>query len=461
LWNGATRNVETPPQVRRFLTWLRPGMKLKRWLALALFGAFLVLDGFGRILKAYDFNFHINERINSLVGPSVSPVLLEGTLIVAGLALVYYGFRQYQRSIIAAISPSVGQRLIEVIHERRQLDRGNRLVVIGGGTGLSTALRGLKEYTTNLTAIVTVTDDGGSSGRLRAELGVLPPGDIRNCLVALADSESMMAELFQYRFNEGDGLAGHSFGNLFIAAMCGIAGDFDRAIKESSRVLAIKGRVLPSTLANIALEATLADGSTVKGETKISKSPLPIRRLRLVPSYCQALPEAVEAILAADVVILGPGSLYTSIMPNLLVPGIAEAIERSKATKVFVCNIMTQPGETTGMTASDHVRVVLEATDRRLFDRALVNVGQANRLLPLYERDGAFQVTADLEAILAFGVRPITGDFVSEDHLVRHDSKKLAGAILEIIEERSDNYGLNAFLTSNQRRSTRPVATDA
>ncbi|HEV2879516.1 MAG TPA: gluconeogenesis factor YvcK family protein, partial [Candidatus Eremiobacteraceae bacterium] len=348
MWNGATRNVETPPQVRRFLTWLRPGMKLKRWLALALFGAFLVLDGFGRILKAYDFNFHINERINSLIGPSVSPVLLEVTLIVAGLALAYYGFRQYQRSIIAAISPSVGQRLIEVIHERRQLDRGNRLVVIGGGTGLSTALRGLKEYTTNLTAIVTVTDDGGSSGRLRAELGVLPPGDIRNCLVALADSESMMAELFQYRFNEGDGLVGHSFGNLFIAAMCGIAGDFDRAIKESSRVLAIKGRVLPSTLANIALEATLADGSTVKGETKISKSSLPIRRLRLVPSYCQALPEAVEAILAADVVILGPGSLYTSIMPNLLVPGIAEAIERSKATKVFVCNIMTQPGETTG-----------------------------------------------------------------------------------------------------------------
>jgi uncharacterized cofD-like protein len=236
--------------------------------------------------------------------------------------------------------------------------------------------------------------------------------------------------------------------------MCGIAGDFDRAIKESSRVLAIKGRVLPSTLSNVSLEATLADGTTVTGETSISRSTLPIKRLRLLPSQCQPLPEAIEAIVAADVVILGPGSLYTSIMPNLLVPGIAEAIERSKALKVFVCNIMTQPGETTGMTASDHVRAILETTDRRLFDRALVNVGQANRLLPLYERDGAFQVPADLETISAFGVTPITGDFIAEDHQVRHDPKKLANAILKIVEERNDTYGLNALLSPGQRRTT-------
>ena len=432
-------------------------MKLKRWLLVAFFGAFLILDGFGRILKAYNFNFHVNESINAALGNRLSPGLLDAILILAGVGLVYYGIRQWMRSIIAVVSPHDGQRLIEVIHERRQLDRGNRLVVIGGGTGLSTVLRGLKEYTTNLTAVVTVTDDGGSSGRLRTELGVLPPGDIRNCLVALADSESMMAELFQYRFNDGDGLVGHSFGNLFIAAMCGIAGDFDRAIKESSRVLAIKGRVLPSTLANVSLEATLADGTTVMGETLISRSTLPIRRLRLVPSHCQALPEAIEAILAADVIILGPGSLYTSIMPNLLVPGIAEAIERSKATRVFVCNIMTQPGETTGMTASDHVRAVFETTDRRLFDRALVNVGQANRLLPLYERDGAFQVPADLETITAFGVTPIVGDFISEGHQVRHDPKKLAAAILRIVEERNESYGLNALLSPNQRRTPSTV----
>ena len=455
--NGVTRSAEGLPQVRRFLTWLRPGMKLKRWLLVALLGAFLILDGFGRVLKAYDFNFHINERINQALGPHFPTAILVLAFILGGMALVYFGFQQYQRSLIAAISPHDTQRLIEVVYERRQLDRRTKIVVIGGGTGLSTALRGLKEFTTNLTAIVTVTDDGGSSGRLRTELGVLPPGDIRNCLVALADSESMMAELFQYRFNDGRGLEGHSFGNLFIAAMCGIAGDFDRAIKESSKVLAIKGRVLPSTLANVSLEATLADGSTITGETAISRSTLPIKRLRLVPSHCQALPEAIEAILAADVIILGPGSLYTSIVPNLLVPGVAEAIERAKAAKVFVCNIMTQPGETTGMTASDHVRAVLETTDRKLFDRVLINVGQANRLLPLYERDGAFQVPADLETVTAFGVRPIPGDFISEGHQVRHDAKKLASAILQIAEERAENSRLNVLLTSSMRRAASPL----
>src|SRR5579872_7225400 len=383
-------NDEKPTRLNRLLRWLSPGMKLKRWLLVSFLGGFLFLDGFGRLLNLQDFNLHVNESIDSLFAHKLSPWLLAGFFIVVGLALVYYGIRQWMRSIVAAVSPQDGQRLIEVIYERRQLNRGYRLVAIGGGTGLSTVLRGLKAYTSNLTAIVTVTDDGGSSGRLRAELGVLPPGDIRNCLVALADSESLMADLFQYRFNEGDGLSGHSFGNLFIAAMCGIAGDFDRAIKESSRVLAIKGRVLPSTLANVALEATLADGTMVRGETSISRSALPIKRLRLVPGHCHPLPEALDAILGADIIVLGPGSLYTSIMPNLLVPGIAEAIERSKAIKVFVCNIMTQPGETTGMSASDHVRTILEATDRRLFDRALVNIEQPNRLLPVYERDGAY-----------------------------------------------------------------------
>jgi uncharacterized cofD-like protein len=446
------RNAEPLPQVRRFLTWLRPGMKLKRWLLLALVGAFFILDGFGRLLKDYDFNFHINDTIDRLVGPRVPDPVLVVIFVAGGAALVYYGIRQWMRSIVAVVSPHAGQRLIEVIYERRQLDRGYRLVAIGGGTGLSTVLRGLKQYTTNLTAIVTVTDDGGSSGRLRTELGVLPPGDIRNCLVALADSESMMAELFQYRFREGDGLVGHSFGNLFIAAMCGIAGDFDRAIRESSRVLAIKGRVLPSTLANVSLEATLADGTVVAGETHISRSPQPIRRLRLVPAQCQALPEAVEAILAADLVILGPGSLYTSIMPNLLVPGIAEAIERSRAAKVFVCNIMTQPGETTGMTASDHALAVVEMTQRRLFDRVIVNTGRVSRLLGQYERDGAFPVAPDIETLEALGFTAITGDFIAEDHQVRHEPTKLAVALLKIAEERAERSSINALLGTAPRR---------
>lgn len=451
------RNGEKATRLSRLRRWLSPGMKLKRWLLIAFVGAFLFLNGFSRLLNLQDFNLHINETIDNLFAHKLSPWLLAGFFIVVGLALVYYGIRQWMRSIVAAVSPGDGQRLIEVIYERRQLDRGYRLVVIGGGTGLSTVLRGLKEYTSNLTAIVTVTDDGGSSGRLRNELGVLPPGDIRNCLVALADSESMMADLFQYRFNEGDGLTGHSFGNLFIAAMCGIAGDFDRAIKESSRVLAITGRVLPSTLANVALEATLADGMLVKGETQISKSKLPIRRLRIVPEHCHALPEALEAILAADMIVIGPGSLFTSIMPNLLIPGISEAIGRSKAMKLFICNIMTQPGETTGMAASDHVRTVLEATEWRLFDRALINIGQPNRLLPLYERGGAFQVMPDLDRVITYGIKPITGNFISESHQVRHDVKKLGQAIMKILLDRADANPLNAFMPSNQRRAPATV----
>lgn len=434
------RNGEPPAQLVRFLRWLSPGMRLKRWLLLAFAGTFLFLDGFGRILNAHNYNFHVNETIDRLLG-KLSPPAMEWLLMAFGLGLIYYGIRQWMRSIVSAVSPHDGQRLIEVIYERRQLERGCRVVAIGGGTGLSSLLRGLKEYTTNLTAIVTVTDDGGSSGRLRNELGVLPPGDVRNCLVALADSESMMTDLFQYRFAEGDGLTGHSFGNLFLAAMCGIAGDFDRAVKESSRVLAIKGRVLPSTLANVSLMATLADGSTSVGETAISRSKSPIARIQLVPDYCQPLPEAIEAILAADAVILGPGSLFTSVMPNLLVPGIAEAVGRSRAVKIYVSNIMTQPGETDGMSASDHVRALLDSTKHKIIDFALVNVEPPQRLLRQYESDGAYQVKPDVDAIRRLGVIAVPGKFVEEAQLVRHDSKRLAQAALKLTFDRSDVAG--------------------
>jgi len=355
---------------------------LPRGVLLALAGGFLFLNGFGRLLSGHNFYFQINGYIDRqlVARDGISVVTIEWVFIAVGLVLVYFGIRQWMRSIVSAVSPKGEQQLVDRVYERRQLDRGYRIVAIGGGTGLSSLLRGLKEYTTNLTAIVTVADDGGSSGRLRHELGVLPPGDIRNCLVALADSESMMTDLFEYRFNEGDGLTGHSFGNLFLAAMSGIAGDFDSAIKESSRVLNIKGRVLPSTLANVALEATLEDGTVVLGESNISKSKSPIRSIRLVPESCEPLDEAIEAILAADAIVLGPGSLYTSVMPNLLVPGIAEAVERSMALKVYVCNIMTQPGETDGLSAADHARALLNGTGKMLFDHVLVNIEQPQRL---------------------------------------------------------------------------------
>jgi uncharacterized cofD-like protein len=421
-------------------------MQLKRWLLVAFVGAFLFLDGFGRVLNSRNFNFHINETIDRIVlqDAQFSPALLQWIFMVLGIGLVYFGIRQWMRSIVYALSPQDGQRLIEVIYARRQLERGCRIVAIGGGTGLSTLLRGLKEYTSNLTAIVTVTDDGGSSGRLRQELGVLPPGDIRNCLVALADSESMMTDLFQYRFHEGDGLTGHSFGNLFIAAMCGIAGDFDRAIKESSKVLNIKGRVLPSTLSNVSIQATLANGAVVTGETAISKAASPIKDLVLVPAQCKPLAETLEAIAAADVIVLGPGSLFTSIMPNLLVPGIVEAVLAANAVKAYVCNIMTQPGETDGMTASDHARALLAPAQNRLFDYALINVEQPQRLLRAYESEGAHQVVPDFDAVAALGVTPVPGRFVSEAQQVRHDTKKLAQAIMKLIVERGDTIGLSA-----------------
>jgi uncharacterized cofD-like protein len=437
--NGNSVNTRT--RVMRLLRWLSPGMQLKRWLLLAFLGGALFLDGLTRLLNDRHYDFKINEWVDRFNGGHLTHFGVELVFIFIGAALVYYGIRQWMRSIVSAVSPQDGQRLIEVIYERRQLDRGVRIVAIGGGTGLSTLLRGLKEYTANLTAIVTVTDDGGSSGRLRTELGVLPPGDIRNCLVALADSESMMTDLFQYRFNEGDGLTGHSFGNLFLAAMCGIAGDFDRAVKESSRVLAIKGRVLPSTLANVSLEATLADGTTVAGETSVSRSKAPITQVRLVPAQCEPLDEAIEAILAADAIVLGPGSLYTSIMPNLLVPGIAGAVEASRAKKFYVCNIMTQPGETDGMSASDHVRMLLEASHRRLFDYAMINVQPPHRLMKMYELEGAHQVLADVERVSALGVIPITGKYVSETQQVRHDSRRLAQAVLKLIVEQTPASG--------------------
>jgi uncharacterized cofD-like protein len=443
MFNGDGRTAIT-----RMSRWLLPGMQIKRWLFVAIIGVFLFLDGFGRVLNSHDFNFHVNETIDRVVlqDAQLEPSTLQWIFMICGVILIYFGLRQWLRSIVYALSPHDSQRLVEVIYERRQLDRGTRIVTIGGGTGLSTLLRGLKEYTSNLTAIVTVTDDGGSSGRLRQELGVLPPGDIRNCLVALADSESMMTDLFQYRFNEGNGLVGHSFGNLFIAAMSGIAGDFDRAIKESSKILNIKGRVLPSTLSNVALQATLADGSKVLGETAISRSGSQIRRLDLIPAECKPLAETLEAIAAADVIILGPGSLYTSIMPNLLVPGIAAAVVRAPALKVYVCNIMTQPGETDDMSASDHARALLGTATGRLFDYALVNVEAPHRLLRAYESEGAHIVAPDFDDIASLGVTPVPGKFVNEEQQVRHDRKKLAQAIVKLIVQRGDSAGLAAVL---------------
>ncbi len=319
-----------------------------------------------------------------------------------------------------------------------------RIVALGGGTGLSMLLRGLKQHVARrkqdqarrpisaLTAVVTVTDDGGSSGRLRRDLRMLPPGDIRNCMVALSKDEALLGRLFQYRFAEGRGLAGHSFGNLFLTALTHVTGDFNEAIRQAGQVLAIRGRIFPSTTQNVTLEAVLEDGSVVAGESLISRSQQRIRRVRLNPRTVKPLPEALEAIRAADVVMLGPGSLYTSVIPNLLVHGIVDALRRSRAVRVYISNLMTQPGETGGYSVSDHIRAMDAHTRARVVDWVVVNKAPiAPRLRRRYEAQGSEPVSFDLRELQKMGVKVIFDDLVEEDGVVRHHAPRLTRLLLE------------------------------
>jgi uncharacterized cofD-like protein len=314
-----------------------------------------------------------------------------------------------------------------------------RVVAFGGGTGLASLLRGLKKYVgrrrTQLTrtpladvaAVVTVTDDGGSSGRLRRGFHLLPPGDIRNCLVALSADEALLSRLFQYRFPRGPGLGGHSFGNLFLAALTGVTGDFAEAVRLSSEVLAIRGRIFPSTTDSVRLDAQLDDGRWVRGETRISRSARPIRRVRLRPRRVRPLPEVLEAIHRADLILIGPGSLYTSVIPSLLVDGVAEAVRNSAALRVYISNLMTQPGETTGYSTSDHVQALVDHFGPGMIDWVVLNRrAPSPRLARRYHAEGASPVGHDTARIKAMGYRCAAGDLVGAGNLVRHDSDRLA-----------------------------------
>jgi len=335
-----------------------------------------------------------------------------------------------------------------------------RVVAIGGGTGLSTLLRGLKHFVAaasgsrrrgdpvpqhlptlirELSAIVTVTDDGGSSGRLREDLQMLPPGDIRNCLVALSQDEALLSRLFQYRFSTGD-LEGHSFGNLFLAALTGITGDFAQAVQTSSQILATRGRIYPCTTSNATISARMDDNSIVHGETSITASNRSITELMLSPADAAPLPEALEAIAAADLITLGPGSLYTSLITNLLVRGIPEAIARSSATRVYICNLMTQANESLGLTASQHIEKILDHAracglrkDAQIFDYALINTAPVHpTTLAHYAASGQSPIEADLDRIRSLGVEPITGNFVHEGEVLRHSYDLLAETVLQL-----------------------------
>ena len=328
----------------------------------------------------------------------------------------------------------------------KTLSHGFRVVALGGGTGLSTLLRGLKELVirrtdehasterpiADLAAIVTVTDDGGSSGRLRRENRILPPGDIRNCLVALSKDEALHGRLFQYRFHAGRGLIGHNFGNLFLAALTHVTGDFTEAIRVSSKVLAIRGRIFPSTLSNVHLVATLENGRTVHGETRITASTVPIEKLKLSSRGVRALPLAIEAIKEADLILLGPGSLYTSILPNLLIPEIAGAIAKSRASRVYIANLMTQPGETAGYALADHLRAIQKHVPHRVIDWVVANRRPVSPdVARRYRAQGAEPVTIDLPALQKLGFRVILDNLLEEHAVIRHNTRRLSRLLLE------------------------------
>lgn len=421
------------------LKWLYPGLKVKRWLLLAVLGLFLLVSGLTVALgvtllaSAERLVWWLIQRTLGFWGPP----LMSGMLVAAiGLVIMVIGIEKLTGSVLHVLWPG-DKSPWEVFYRRRLLEGGPKIVAIGGGTGLGVLLRGLKNYTHNLTAIVTVADDGGSSGRLRAELDILPPGDIRNCLVALADTEVLMEELFNYRFRKGEGLAGHSLGNLLLAAMTDIAGDFVQAISELGRVLAVGGRVLPSTLSRVTLGAEKEDGTIVWGESRIPVPGQRIKRVFLRPADCRPPEAALEAIAQADAIIIGPGSLYTSVLPNLLVRGLADALRRTKAPVFYISNVMTQPGETEGYTVADHIRAIYAHCGPGLIDCVIAHSGPVSWVARRrYREKGSHPVVVDAGAISKLGVEVRKAWLIDETHVVRHHPDRLAKVIMEEIYKR-------------------------
>lgn len=377
------------------------------------------------------------QVLRSLVpaeGLDVATHMLGGALLFLGMFLIVLGIRSAVYAIVSTITGTKGN-LADVYVRRLKLAQGPRIVALGGGTGLSTLLRGLKQHSSNITAIVTVTDDGGSSGKLIQDKGMIPPGDIRNCLVALADAEKAMTDLFQHRFKDDSGsLSGHSIGNLLIAALVDQnRGDFEQAIARASDVLLIRGRVVPSTLAHVRLRAVLEDESEIWGETKIASAGRRIRRIFLDPENVESYSPAVEAIRNADLICVGPGSVFTSVIPNLLVQGIPEAMRESPAPKVYICNVMTQPGESDAFTASEHVTAIRANVPGRIFDYVMVNTGTPSpTAIEKYKESGQFLVEPDIDRIKAMGFRVLPGDLMSETDVVRHDPMRLAAKLMAL-----------------------------
>jgi len=404
------------------LKWFYPGIGIKRWIGLSAFGVILLILGTANLRSE---EFWLIQLLDALV-------------VTSGIIILILGIKRLMRSFIAAFAPSSkGTELVDILYQKKHLSRGPRIVAVGGGTGLSVLLSGLKVYSSNISAVVTVADDGGSSGRLRQQFDVLPPGDIRNCLVALADAPALMRDLFQFRFDKNSEFSGHSFGNLFLTVMTRLTGDFEKAIKETSKVLALRGQVIPSTLGNVQLVAHYQDGSTVVGEDLIPKALKPINRVTLTPDQPLATPDALKAIKEAQIIILGPGSLYTSIIPNLLIKEISQAIAESGAIKVYVCNMMTQPGETDNYSVSDHITALVIHSYAHILDYCVVNNGAVPaEVLERYSKQNSQLVVNDRRKIENMGYRVVEEDFsIIQDGVIRHDPEKLAKIILSFIEE--------------------------
>ncbi len=423
---------------RQFARWLRPGLKIKRWLGLILLG--ITLLGLGLAISLLDL--YRTDSTNPTLLTILSyaslrflPRLLRAVIFGGlGVGMIVWGITELNRSLLSPFLRP-GRSVVDELSSFRRLERGPRIAAIGGGHGLASLLRGLKEHTQNITAIVTVADDGGSSGRLRESLGILPPGDIRNCLAALSSDEDLMTQLFHYRFSGVGGLDGHSFGNLFISALSDITGSFEEAVAESGRVLSVHGRVLPSTLHNVKLVADMrvphvANEIRVEGESRIPEAAGRVSRVWLEPDNAPAFPPVIQALLSADLILIGPGSLYTSILPNLLVPDLLAALRASRALKVFICNIAIQTGETESYSCYDHVRALEQHTGGDLFDIVLCNDNYSEDLKKDIE-------WVRLDEKTLSDNRTYAADLVDASVPWRHNSQRLAEVLMNLYYERT------------------------
>ncbi|MCR4428728.1 MAG: uridine diphosphate-N-acetylglucosamine-binding protein YvcK [Caldiserica bacterium] len=424
-------------------------MRVKRWLLLMGLGLLLLVCA----VVLYFLDWMVLLRIKTALSyffaqlpfsPLSEPwrEIIATVLLLFSAGLIILGLSKLIESLVTVILPEHPERLSEIVFEKRRGKKGFKIIALGGGTGLSTLLRGLKLLPCEPLAVVTVADDGGSSGRLRKELGILPPGDIRNCLVALSDTEPLMEELFQYRFQKGESLGGHNFGNIFIAALTEVTGDFGRAVVAASDVLRVKGQALPFTLDDVTLEAEFFDGTREEGETKIRGAGKKIKKLFLKPQNTRPLPGLIDQIRQADVILIGPGSLFTSIIPPFLQKEVSEAVREANCPRIFISNIMTEHGETDGFSVSDHLKILFEHAGGRVCDYCVISTTPISPdVLERYRMEEAEPVKIDLPQVRSLGVQPVLADLTRSDSVLRHDPEKLARVLWKIILQRKREKG--------------------